>query len=153
MTNIALYFLSFALPGFVLFMINTYWIFPLKEKNSFFNLPLIARLLICSIVLILPFSFIVLDFGSPSTVFSISAGPGSCCRNTRVLADLPADVKERIFDIPRTSKGTRKIKSRPLFLRSQINPHFLFNTLNTLYGTSLQEGADNTAQEFRNSAI
>jgi LytS/YehU family sensor histidine kinase len=43
-------------------------------------------------------------------------------------------------------KKFRKSESDLHFLRSQINPHFLFNTLNTLYGTALLEKSGRTAE-------
>jgi two-component system LytT family sensor kinase len=138
-TNIASWVLSFMLPGFVLFMTNTYWLFPSRGQNSLINFPLIARLLIFSIVLILPFSFLVGDhiFLWLLTWQLLTVTPVSWV--------LYKQRKERILTLRGLEKALVKSTADLQFLRSQINPHFLFNTLNTLYGTALREGAADTA--------
>jgi len=48
---------------------------------------------------------------------------------------------ERLFHIKLGAK-----ESELQLLKSQVNPHFLFNTLNTLYATALSENATKTAE-------
>jgi hypothetical protein len=54
--------------------------------------------------------------------------------------------KERSAELSglKTELGTTSANLQ--YLRSQINPHFLFNALNTLYGTALMEKADKTGE-------
>jgi sensor histidine kinase YesM len=50
---------------------------------------------------------------------------------------------EKLFAL---QKQLGKTEANVDFLRSQINPHFLFNALNTLYGLALQEKAERTGE-------
>jgi LytS/YehU family sensor histidine kinase len=53
--------------------------------------------------------------------------------------------KDKILQLRGVEKALARSRTDLQFLRSQVNPHFLFNTLNTLYGTALQENAEHTA--------
>lgn len=47
--------------------------------------------------------------------------------------------------INKADRHMQQVQAELTTLRAQINPHFFFNTLNTLYGTALTENADKTA--------
>ena len=52
-------------------------------------------------------------------------------------------ANEQLFNLRLNAKDTEL-----QLLKSQVNPHFLFNSLNTLYATSLKEKAPKTAQSI-----
>jgi two-component system, LytTR family, sensor kinase len=141
-TRFSVAFFSFVIPLFLVFMSNTYWLFPLKGNSSFLSKHFMVRLLLSTFLYTLPCLF---PFHTDLiSVFII-------CWAIQLFIVTPITWlayqlrKDKILALVGTEKALVKSKADIQFLRSQINPHFLFNVLNTLYGTALQENAERTA--------
>lgn len=128
--------------SFFLIMLNVYLLIPHYEKeNKGFSTFLINTFLV---TLLLSFVFGV-PFANGNFwgfTFFIS---------TQLIISVPLawfiyqSNKEKIQQLLFLKKELGRTTADLQFLRSQINPHFLFNALNTLYGTALQENSERTA--------
>ncbi len=128
---------------FAMFISNVYWLFPLKGDKPFFSKPVLIRLLSTSFIYAFP--LIVFVHQEPALAFLYSWAL-QLFIVTPITWWYYKTYEDKILQLRVVEKELVKSKTDLQFLRSQINPHFLFNTLNTLYGTALQENAVRTAE-------
>ncbi len=127
---------------FLMYMSNMYWLFPMTNTDSFFRKKIIFRLLLSSFL----FSFPMVVLKPETLAIAFFYGWAfQLFISTPLTWLLYQQQKDKILQLRGTEKALVKSKADLQFLRSQINPHFLFNVLNTLYGTALQENAERTA--------
>ncbi|HZE85866.1 MAG TPA: histidine kinase [Puia sp.] len=137
------WFFACIVPAFIVFMSNMYWLFPLKGQGSLFTPPLVLRSMLLTFICTLLFFFPLAGFMGIGALLLIWL--------LQFLVVTPISWlfyrqrKDKILQLRGLEKALGRSRADLQFLRSQINPHFLFNTLNTLYGTALQEGAARTA--------
>ncbi|MBE9461707.1 histidine kinase [Dyadobacter sp. UP-52] len=133
--------------GYFVYVFNLYFLIPRYHKDPNQIMAYVVRLVF---VLILsgfvsmiflkgidklppPMAFITMDF----LVFAIAVIFSLFIYNQN------KDQLQQLYSL-KTELG--KSSADLQFLRSQINPHFLFNVLNTLYGTAIQERAERTSE-------
>jgi len=140
-------FFSMVIVIFLIGITNIYWLFPKYGKERLFNVPLVSRLLLLTFGSSLLFYIIISSHdGRPAVT------PFSLLWMFKLFIVTPVSWwiyqyrKDNILQLRGMEKALVQSRSSLAFLRAQINPHFLFNVLNTLYGTALQERADRTAE-------
>ncbi|MBJ6367541.1 sensor histidine kinase [Snuella sedimenti] len=136
----------------IFFYINTFFITPIlikdKKKQKFLAASLLWFLMLYSMFFLILYlasnslgkEFVDRTFLSPSHAFRMI-----------VILLAPIFLISFIYGYIRIKIKNQDIKlgakdSELQLLKSQVNPHFLFNTLNTLYATALEEKADRTAE-------
>lgn len=128
-----------------------------KDKVAYFiivNVTLLAVLAVFMVVFDMIASYNSLkQMGVPASVFDVVSGKAVNIES--LLASLFVIVPALAYWYIKTqikeqqSEGFRlfrKKEAEVAHLRSQVNPHFLFNTLNTLYAFALTEKSDKTAE-------
>ena len=142
-TDFWLMFFRYALPIFLMGLISIYWLFPLKGKNAFFSFKFLKHLFVALLISILPSVLVELLYGGISAFICLGLFFFLVLPISWVIYQQRADS---ILALRGTEKELVKSKADIQFLRSQINPHFLFNALNTLYGTAIVEKSERTAE-------
>jgi hypothetical protein len=142
LSTVAIVCLHILPPSLFIFVIGVYWIFPLKGDGSFFQPAILLRLVGSALLLAFPFSFFAQ--GMERSTFVISA-----CIELFLVIPIAwmfyQQNKDSILELRGVENALVKSTTNLQFLRSQINPHFMFNSLNALYGSALIEGAGQTA--------
>lgn len=160
------WFWVFSIIYIAIFYLNAYWLFPglyLKKQYLFYGIALFALLLI--VYFIQPFDHIISLSPPPNQApgnfnngMPNRPGPSSNKPADFVSLFLYAVVVALSILIPVIKQWQKtqqqflivqkdKINAELSSLKAQVNPHFLFNTLNNLYSLSLT-GSDKTPESI-----
>ena len=150
-SDFVLTFASCSLAGIFLYCYSMYFLLPGSQQaakpfrtylKNFFGVTLLSSLPI--------FVFLLVLASNGNKEISIITALFNIGFQLLFTAPLSWYIYKHRITVDYEIKGLQTALGRSTadlnFLRSQINPHFLFNILNALYGTSLQENAERTSE-------
>lgn len=131
------------LPSIILFgALCIYYIFPNRSPNGKFTLSSLVILVPLCAVCALPATLLEREWEH-------SAFLVICMVLLLIVAPLSWLIflqrRDRLLQLIGVKHQLDKSKADMALLRSQVHPHFLFNALNTLYGTAIREKSADTA--------
>ena len=137
-------YVIFIAPALLVYLTNIYWLFPSSVSKPWLNIRFITSVIITT----LAYTFLInwLPHNYFRTPLWLSSWAAQIFIVTPISWLVYVQQKDKLLQLRGTEKALVKSKADLQFLRSQINPHFLFNALNTLYGTALIDGSQRTAE-------
>ncbi|TDE18703.1 histidine kinase [Dyadobacter psychrotolerans] len=134
--------------GYFIYALNLYWLIPGFQKKG--RMLYLSRLSISILGICFSF-FVFFQIVGPNR---IAADPDAFIPLAIVSSVIAVSFswfvysqnKQQLQQLYTLKTELGKSSADLSFLRSQINPHFLFNVLNTLYGTAIQENAERTSE-------
>ncbi len=137
-------FIAVATPILLYWLYVTFWFFPAVSDRSLPLRKMVLRLFPVAGALSI-FCLLLVHAG----LYGVWAMPLFCIFLLFFVTPaswlLYSQQGEQIQQLKKLNTKVTKSDADLKFLRSQINPHFLFNALNTLYGIALVEKSEDTA--------
>lgn len=137
-------YLFLVTPLLVFYLYLTFWLFPFKGDKTFLDKSVALRLLSATFIGVVPSLFLLFNHSRP--LIPLLYWMFLLFIVTPLSWIIYLQRKDKIMQFINMETALAKSDANLQFLKSQINPHFLFNALNTLYGTALKGDHDKTAE-------
>lgn len=145
--GLAVFYVFFLLPAIVVCFINIYGLFPAQKKWAMPFRRFFWRLTLAPTCITVVVTIVFLAIESHGGLFFALLLWGALMLIATPLSWLLyIQQREKLESMLNLQLSLGNTSANLQFLRSQINPHFLFNALNTIYGTALQENAERTSE-------
>lgn len=144
--KVALLSLTFIPFGYSLYALHNYLLLEYLEKKKLNMVLYVIISIITAILILVPFVSLLkgMLYNADNELFLIGV-----CISILIIPltyILYFNRKKQANQVLNLQKELGQTSADLKLLQSQINPHFLFNVMNTIYGIALQENAERTAE-------